>query len=233
MKLPLLITTLLSPISAKLLSHFSISPETLFLLLSYASLSPWRHWSVFNALRQEHLKKQNILAFCTLTYILPWYFSDGLRMGQMEPEIPCLAKSWCWIDLMQCWVGLPTACCLWDEPLCQVLNGGARVWFGLDFFPLKIINLDFCAFPGCDAGFLSDLKGRNACFLTYNVLTGKMLSSFGSVSVVQSCAETDKWLHLKCSYRMSAEQIYVVIHGENSPVMATALQRLPKAKHTL
>lgn len=60
------------------------------------------------------------------------------------------------------------------------------VEFGLDFFPLKIINLDFCAFPGCDAGFLFDLKGQNACFLTYNILMGKMLSSFSSV--VQSYA---------------------------------------------
>lgn len=77
LRLPLLITTLPSPLSAKLLSHFCILPETFFFLLSYASLSHWRHWSIFNALLKEHLKKQNILAFC----MQPTYYCDISLVG--------------------------------------------------------------------------------------------------------------------------------------------------------
>lgn len=51
------------------------------------------------------------------------------------------------------------------------------VEFCLDFFPLKIISLDLCAFSGCSAGSLFDLKYRNVCFLTYNISMGKILSN--------------------------------------------------------
>lgn len=51
------------------------------------------------------------------------------------------------------------------------------VEFCLDFFPLKIINLDLCAFSGCNAGSLSDLKYHNVYFLTYDVSVGKILSN--------------------------------------------------------
>lgn len=51
------------------------------------------------------------------------------------------------------------------------------VEFYLDFFPLKIINLDLCAFSGCYAGSLFDLKYHSVCFLTYNISMGKILSN--------------------------------------------------------
>ena len=136
--------------------------------------------------------------FLHVTYIFPWYFSGELGAGQMEAETSCLAKLLCWIDLMPCWIGLHAAPWLWDVPLCPVLGGSGGVLFGFVwiFSLLKIINLDLCAFSGCNAGCLCELK-YHVCILIYDILLGKILSSFSSSL---SCVWRDRSLCLKCSY---------------------------------
>lgn len=101
------------------------------------------------------------------------------------------------------------------------------VEFCLDFFPLNIINLVLCAFPGCNAGSLFDLKYQNICFLTYDILMGKILSSFNSVGVI--CLK-GQMPASEMQLQVCQQCRFVFRNDENSPVVAPALKSPEKAK---